>query len=508
MKRVLSIVIICFLLSTTVTFADSKISDVLYFPWGDKWINRSKDTGSDTPTDFGKFYWKYNLFYFWTKQYESSPHKRLFSAILKKLKTQYKLQFDIIAHYETRDELEKKLEEQKLEIKVAKFRYQNNSQANADEKDIILKLDKIVKQNFESIGKTNAGLQRVTNIDEEICWENISSDFSFHSVYLKWDDIKSYYLFGHRWWDWAIYGSPWDKNNKSKAFIISKEEDLKNIDKSKFFLYKVNPTFKEVKYTESYSNTDEEVYVPKWWAVLTQVEVYERVLSTNKEANFTLKYSDYFNYFKKNNNLFQFQNIYTFWSWDGTKRSFQLMLLWVENDWDVRILTWRNTSVEFDLSTWLNGLKFKEVCDNYFQIGKNWFETNDKKIYYTKQKIVKIFEKLDTKFNIQAYKDFKYWMNHQDMLVEEEYYNKVMEKDLGKYKAGYKKYILLLNKLSAKIEKIDTKIENDIYNILVDSKANVIKNKSKLKKRYYLKAIIKALQFEIKKRKSLLSKDY
>jgi len=42
-----------------------------------------------------------------------------------------------------------------------------------------------------------------------------------------------------------------------------KEEDLKNIDKSKFFLYKVNPTFKEVKYTESYNNSDEEVYVPK-----------------------------------------------------------------------------------------------------------------------------------------------------------------------------------------------------------------------------------------------------
>ncbi|MCD5380872.1 hypothetical protein LR004_02995, partial [Candidatus Gracilibacteria bacterium] len=108
------------------------------------------------------------------------------------------------------------------------------------------------------------------------------------------------------------------------------------------------------------------------------------------------------------------------------------------------------------------------------------------------------------KFNLQAYKDFEYELAHQEVHVD---YVKERKNFLkGRYGNGYKKYTILLNKLSAKIEKIDTKVENDIYNILVDSKENVIKNKSKLKKRYYFKAIIKALEFQINERKVLLEK--
>jgi hypothetical protein len=312
-KKIISSIIITTLLFSWQTFADYdkkieseerykklenyQIADNLYFPGWNYWMGMSKSSWPRTPYTFGEnSYWYnlYNYLYFWNSEYKNNNLETLFKNINSKFNIEYRINGKNFTSYNTEEKLKKDLEKVILEIKVDKFRFQDDYKANKLEKDIENKLEKIYKQISESKWKTNSSLEFIKNEENTFCNNDLSVDYNFQTKELEKDnDIKKYYLFGLPYTNYyeeynkennintLYYGSPWDNDrwndNISNAFIISNEDDLKNIYKSKFYLQVINPEF------------------------------------INNEVTFTLKYNDYLEFFKQNHNLEKSWENYNFW---------------------------------------------------------------------------------------------------------------------------------------------------------------------------------------------------
>jgi hypothetical protein len=490
---------------------ESQIIDSLYFPWWNLWISSSKSAWPRTPYVFNSWasYRLYNYLYFWTEKFWLEKHELLFEAINNKFKKQFEFKYKSpSSDKKIIEERNKVLNKLDVEIKVAKFRYQNNPEANKDEKDITTKLEKIYEIMWDAYWKTWAWLQIEEDENNKICWKDISLDFNFKTVYLNNKDIKKYYLFGlpySSYYNWDndkysfYYWSAWDETNKSKSFVIETEKDLKNINKQKFFLKQVFPHFKKVEYKEIYSNDNNNVYIPKWWAVLVQNKNYERVISTNNEAFFSLKQKDYIDYFKKNFNLYRFQDEYTFWPNLWNKRIYTFLLLWIDNKWNVRILTTRNIQKTLSLSKKLD-LDFINKC-NKFYLENKYDIYNSKILAIKKQKIENIFKKLDKKYKLDEFRKFKNNLYNQDVAIDEEQeIKKFLDKNIQ-----IKKYKWLINKLSEKLKSIKFKLDTDIYTFLQKDIDEILKNKNKLAKKYYIKKIVDFIETEVNIRMRELS---
>ncbi len=494
---------------------NEQIIDNLYFPWGNIGITSSKSSWTRTPFVFNKQA-KGNLYrylYFWTKNYWEKNHKYLFDAINIKLYNQFNFTFKYPSpDKETVEKRNKLFNELDIEIKVAKFRFQNDLEAKINEQDIRKKLENIYEIMWEAYWKTSAWLQVREDTDKKVCWENISQDFKFNTVYLNNKNIEKYYLFWLPYTNYYSYDNPkntffywdpWGSINKSKSFVISTQNDLKNINKQKFFLKEINPQFEKIEYTGSYSNDNKELYFPKWWTILTQNKVYKRLLFTNKEAIFSLKQKEYLNYFKENFNLYKSWEEYSFWSNLGNKRKYTFYLLWVNKKWDVRVLINRPTSVTLSLSNKLES-GFMKKCDKFYLENK-YNAPYWKLLVWKKQTIKNIFKKLDKKYKLDEYIRFKNKIN-EHIIFRYEMLDK--EKEIKMFLQNnpwLKKYKKRLYNLSEKVNWFKVKLDMDIYFILQKDKNNILKNKSNLLKKYYIRNIINFLLKELNVRERELS---
>lgn len=475
-----------------------KINDYIFFPshWMHidmNWwfVNYSINPLSNNDDWFNAWLYdilyKKDMFYNNSKEsYKTREYKRkLFTEIFyyeynyqKLLLAEKDTSSDYITEYKDRDlELEK-------EINLAKLRYDNSNKAELDYQDITKDIREILEIYFNNLDIKLANLiKKDDNYKDSVCWVNLRWWLNFETNALSKDlenkNIKEYYIF---WLDnsWSAWSPIW--KNYAPAIIIKNKTDLENIDKTKYFVKKVNPEFfmKEVK-DKFYEAREYEFKRQK--ATLEVVKEYSKTISKNKELKINISQEELIEYLDSNKYLYKSEDWdYAFWEWNYTTKLFTFILLWVDKNNNIINLS---SSEDYKIDVSNNNYWLEQECDRYYSSRYNHWE--NKEYTYLVDNIENVFKKLDNKLSLNEYYEFVETSRYTETNSE---FNITLEE-----RKKYNAYLELLNTLRGKLDIISLKNNNSINLLLNKDLEYIISNKNKLNKLFLKKELLSYIDF-------------
>lgn len=419
MKKIILGIVLFWLLSST-TFA-YKVNDFLYFPWGNYYIWNNSDL-KNLPFESNNSFDMdlYNLFYWWQFIYKDNIPKQEEILNAKYRKKLFKAIFDVIytEHKLGKEEWEKNnsyyIEEYKTDLKLykkelelAKLRYDDSSLALKDYNKIVSKMKPVIDLYFTE-KERNTWLQlKEERMDKSMCsyfpktWK-----INFNTVYWNFEWIKKYYILwinkNNSFWSpiWKDY---------APAFIIQNKNDFKKIDDAKFFLQEIKKYYfsnrKVEKFKCNWSTYDLNKY--NWKSCYQeQTDKNSFFINYEKELNFSLDLKK----IKKD-----LQKMYTNSNFsiniEDKKINLNFILLWLDEDNNVIVLSTKNPSLNISLSNdsekiekynIYNACKQNYDINNLFNSKWYWLQevkyNNWQKLF--KKKIDSIFDNLDKTYKL------------------------------------------------------------------------------------------------------------